>query len=421
MSTKMFLGDAAYVQDKTMTVSTGRNLNIVDAPVSDQNAANKAYVDSKTKAVQDALNIVTAGAGIDIDTLLDLSILAEKVKSSGTTDLNNAINTEKTRAEAAELVLTNDLATETAAARAAEQTLTADLATETAAARAAEQTLTADLATETAAARAAELRLQTMNILSSTTMLYVPAVYSDSSSLPTPLEKCIYSKAYPVIPASNFDGWRMKNDLVLDPILKTITKKSKFNFYVPATGLKVGDVKAMYLETCTPSVISMPFLTFYTAKKGNGDVGDGTSTWYRSRITYIRNDADVLVAGSKYNMVANLKTIPNIYSSNYFTQHNLIFDNYSSANFANLSDTDDILFFAISSDSSATDGNVECIISKFKIQLAAGIHEFVFSNTHIFADYMKRKQTELWNSWYGTSSSDDPFLADYQIPTRTYS
>jgi len=281
---------------------------------------------------------------------------------------------------------------------------------------AAESVLTSDRSDEVSRASAAELRLQTMNVLSSTTMLYVPAVYADSSSFPTPLERCNYAAN---VNAGNFDGWRMRNAV----------QGNKFNFYIPGPGLKVADVKAMYLEVCTPSVTSVPFLTYYTAKKFNdaantypgGVYPEGETSWYRSRATYIRNSAHDMVAGSKYNMVANLKNISNIYSTNYFTQQNLVLDNFSSKNLINISDNDDILFFAISSDSSSSAGNMECIISKFKIQLDAGIHEFVFSNTHIFANYTKQKQSQLWNALYGTSSSDDPFINDYQIPARTYS
>jgi hypothetical protein len=456
-STTLYLGDVARVQGLNMTVISGRKLDIVEAPTSDQNAANKAYVDLKAKEVQDALNLVTAGSDVTFDTLLELKTLSDNIRDTGATNLYAAISTEEARATAAELVLRTDLATEDARATAAELVLRTDLATEDARATAAELVLRTDLATEDARATAAELvlrtdlatedarataaelvlrtdlatedarataaelvlrtdlatedarataaefRLQTMNVLSSTTMLYVPTVYADSSSLPTPLERCSYTVN--TNPA-NFDGWRMKNAVT----------GNKFNFYVPATGLKVGDVKAMYLEACTPSVVSMPFLTFYTVKKG--DAGEGS--WYRSKATYIRNDADVLVAGSKYNMVANLKSISNVHTSNYFTQHNLILDTFSSRNVANMGDSDDILFFAISSDSSSSAGNMECIISKFKVQLATGIHEFVFSNTHVFADYMKRKQSQLWNSLYGSSSSDDPFINDFQIPARTY-
>jgi hypothetical protein len=405
----------------------------------------------KAKAVQDALNLVTAGSEVNFDTLLELKTLSDSIRDTGATNLSTAISTESTtaraaelvlrtdlatedaRATAAELVLRTDLATEAAAARAAELVLRTDLATEAAAARAAELVLrtdlasedarataaelvlTTDLASEAAAARAAEFRLQTMNVLSSTTMLYVDTVYQDSTSLPLPLERCSYAKN---TNAANFDGWRMRN----------AATNNKFNFYVPSTGLKIGDIKAMYLEACTPSVVSMPFLTVYTVKKGDGNdyvytmAADNRTgpAWYRSKATYIRNDTDVLVAGSKYNMVANLKGITNVCSSNYFTQHNLILDTFSSKNVENMGDSDDIMFFAISSDSSSAVGNVECIISKFKVQLATGIHEFVFSNTHVFADYMKRKQSQLWNSLYGSSSTDDPFITDFQIPARTY-
>jgi hypothetical protein len=367
-STTLFLGNVARVQGLDMTVISGRKLNIVEAPTSEQNAANKAYVDLKAKEVQDALNLVTAGSNVSFDTLLELKNLSDSVKASGASDLSTAISTEVSRATTIE------------------------------------SSLRTDLTTEDARATAAEFRLQTMNVLSSTTMLYVPTVYADSTSFPTPLEQCSYTVN---TNAANFDGWRMRNAV----------QGNKFNFYVPSTGLKVGDVKAMYLEACMPSVVSMPFITFYTVKKG--DAGEGS--WYRSKATYIRNDTDVLVAGSKYNMVANLKSISNVHSSNYFTQHNLILDTFSSRNTANMGDTDDILFFAISSDSSSSAGNMECIISKFKVQLSTGIHEFVFSNTHVFADYMKRKQSQLWNSLYGTSSSDDPFINDFQIPARSYS
>jgi hypothetical protein len=416
MATTLFLGDAASVQGQVMTIPAGRKLNIIDAPTDGTNIANKSYVDLKAKEVQDALNLVTAGSNVSFDTLLELKNLADDVRSTGATNLSTAIATEKSRAEGVEATLTSAISTETSVARAAESVLTSTLSTETSVARAAELVLRTDLASEVSAARAAELRLQTMNILSSTPMLYVPAVYADSSSLPTPLERCTYAAT---VPAGNFDGWRMRNAV----------QGNKFNFYVPSTGLKVGDIKAMYLEACAPSVVSMPFLTIYTIKKFNNAVNtypgsvypEGEGSWYRSKATYIRNDTDVLVAGSKYNMVANLKSISNIYLSNYFTQHNLILDTFSSRNVANMGDNDDILFFAISSDSSSSAGNMECIISKFKVQLEAGIHEFVFSNSDVFADYMKRKQSQLWNALYGTSSTDDPFINDYQIPARTYS
>ena len=413
-SLTLYLGDVATVTGTNMNIITGTKLNIVDAPTSSQNAANMGYVDLKVKEVQDALNLVTASAELSFDTLLELKNLADSVRSSGVSDMTSEIasrvsadaslttrlSTEESVARAAELSLTSRVSTEESVARAAELSLTSRVSTEESVARAAESTLTTRLSTEEVARDAADDRLETLALRSSTMMLYVPTVYQDSSTLPVPLEQCNYTIN---TNAANCDGWRMRNSV----------DGNKFNFYVPATGLKVGDVKAMYLETCTPSVVSMPFLTMYTVKKGTA----GEQSWYRSKATYIRNDSDVLVAGSKYNMVANLKNISHVSSSNYFQQHNMILDDYSSRGIDIMGDNDDILFFAISSDSSAAVGNVECIINKFKIQLVSGIHEFVFSNQHVFADYMKRKNAQLWNALYGTSASDDPFINDYQIPT----
>ena len=428
-STTLYLGDVARVQGQKMTVISGRTLDIVDAPTSDQNAANKAYVDLKAKEVQDALNSVTAGSEENYDTLIELKKLADEFRDTGASSLITSISTEKNRAEGAEGKLTSDLTSEATAARNAELILRNDLTSEATAARNAELILRTDLASEDARATAAELRLQTMNVLSSTTMLYVPAIYADSSTLPTPLERCSYAAT---TNSSIFDGWRMRNAVT----------GNKFNFYLPlisgtkvtvtnpsltanptgasttlsTTGLKVKDIKAMYLETCIISAVSMPFITFYTVPKKDGN---DQSWWYRSRHTFINNNTGV--ADTNYNMVANLKNITNIKSSNFLKQQNLTLDMFSSKKTDITTDEDDILSFAVSSDSSSSAGNVECIIGKFNIQFDTGIHEFVFSNTHVFADYMKRKQSQLWNSMYGSSSTDDPFINDLQIPAKTYS
>jgi hypothetical protein len=138
-------------------------------------------------------------------------------------------------------------------------------------------------------------------------------------------------------------------------------------------------------------------------------------------------------------MVTNLKNVT-VFNSNYFTQNNTELETFSSqgvgtiskANIGtatnvlsqvfNIQDSDDILFFAISSDSSSSVGNVECIISKFKLQLATGVCEFVFSNSDVFAEYMKQRNSQLWNRLYGTSSTDDPYMnTSYTIPVPDYS
>jgi hypothetical protein len=401
----LYLGDVAQVTGNNMNIISGTKLNIADAPTSAENAANMGYVDLKVQQVQDALNLITAGAGPDFDSLLELKTLADNILSSGVSDLAN----ESASRISADSSLESRLSTEESVARAAESTLTARVSTEEVNARAAEESLTTRLSVEEVARDVADDRLETLTLRSSTTMMYVPAVYADSTTLPVPLEQCNYSA---ITNAGNFDGWRMRNSVA----------GKKFNFYVPSGGLKLGDVKAMYLETCTPSVVSMPFLTVYTAPfklaDGSNDPTNGAS-WYRSKATYINNSTDVLVAGSKYNMVANLKNVSNVHSSNFLTQHDMVLSNVagSSVKLDLMLDTDDILFFAISSNSSSAVGNVECIINKFKLQLASGIHEFVFSNQQVFAAYMQRKNEELWNALYGTSASDTPFINDYKIPT----
>jgi hypothetical protein len=434
-SLTLYLGDVAQVTGNNMNIITGTKLNIADAPTSAQNAANMGYVDLKVKQVQDALDLVTAGAGPSFDTLLELKTLADSVSSSGLTgltseqssriaadeSLESRISGEIDAARAAESSLTTRVAAEEVTRGLADVSLTTRVAAEEVTRGLADVSLTTRLAAEEVARDVSDDRLETLSLKSSTTMLYVPQVYSDSSTWPTPLEQCGYDA---LTIAGGFDGWRMKN---------TVAGK-KFNLYIPGNKLKVGDVKAMYLETCTPSVTSMPFLTIYTQpyklKDANGNLildangqpqNDPTNGdfWYRSKATYVNNSTDVRVAGSKFNMVANLKNISNVSSSNFFTQHNMILtDNINSTkNYDLMIDTDEIFAFSIGSNSTSAVGNVECIIGKFKVQLDSGIHEFVFSNQHVFAAYMQRKNEELWNALYGTSASDKPFINDYKIPT----
>ena len=190
--------------------------------------------------------------------------------------------------------------------------------------------------------------------------------------------------------------------------------------------LAIGPVRESQSFLITPlppwvPIVQNATLFFHLPNRHLQNDGNDFS-WYRSRATYTRNATDTLVAGSNYNMVSNLKNV-DTFNSNYLIRHDTVLDTTSvgSKNLANMLDTDDIMFFSIGSDSGSSVGNVECIISKFRLQLETGICEFVFSNTHVFVDYMKQKQIELWRSFFGTSATDNPFISNYQIPLPDYS
>jgi hypothetical protein len=431
-----------------MTILTGKKLEIIDAPSTATSVANKSYVDLKAQQVQDALDLVTAGSDVNFDTLLEIKNLADSIRDTGASELTAQISAESAARISAVDTLTTDLSSEISNRQAAVDSLSSELSTALAnevsdrqaaisseedARIAGDNSLASALANEVSNREAAisseeyariakddELKMLAVNY--SKKMRYVVDVYADSTSLPTPLELCNYTAG---TNAANFDGWRMRN----------ATAGSKFNFYAPAGGLKVGDVKAMYLELCAPSVVSMPFVTIYTTRKNDGK---DYSSWYRSKITYIRNTTEVFVAGTNYNMVTNLKNVT-VFNSNYFTQKNTQLEAVSSQGVGTISkanigtatnvleqvfnvyDNDDILAFAISSDSSSSVGNVECIISKFKLQLETGVCEFVFSNSDVFDNYMRERNSQLWNRLYGTSSSDNPYMnTSYTIPVPDY-
>jgi hypothetical protein len=385
-SNKLYLGSVAQVDGSDMTIIAGKQLKVIDAPTGNTSVANKKYIDDEVEKVHIKVRDILDGASIDLNSLKEVKEFAESITASGATDLAQLVTTEATARSNADATLTTAISDEVTARSNA---------------------VSAEAATRTAE----DAKLNMLAIKSSKTMLYVSDVYADSSTLPKPLELCSYPSASN---AFNFDGWRMRNDVAL----------SKFNFYVPSNGLKVGDVKAMYLELCAPSVVSMPFITIYTKiiPPLPGQPNRNYASWYRSKKTYINNPNDVLVPGSNYNMVAKVDETVDTFNPAYFIRHDTEVDMTATGGTKNLDymlPTDDILFFAISSNSSSAVGNVECIISKFKIQLATGINEFVFSNTHIFVDYMKQKQVELWKSLFASSSTDDPFMNNYQIPART--
>jgi len=244
---------------------------------------------------------------------------------------------------------------------------------------------------------------------------------------PTPLELCNYNV---LSNAANFDGWRMKNS----------TAGTKFHMYLPAGTLKVGDIKAIYLELCAFSTVSMPYLSIYTTPKGNA--GDAFPGFYRSALVYTQDGSapSSSSADKNYNMIVNLKNVTVFNNAKYFTQLNTALSTNSSngvgtiskANIGtatnvleqvfNVYDNDDVLAFAIGSDSGSSANNVECIIGKFKVQLESGVCEFVFNNSEVFDNYMKERNSQLWNRLYGTTSTDDPYMnSGYTIPVPDYS
>jgi hypothetical protein len=404
-STKLFLGNVAQVDGNTMTVIAGRKLEIIDAPSTSTSAANKSYIDSEVKKVQDALNLVTKDSDVNFDTLLEIKNLADSIASTGASNLTAQISSE---ASARQSAVSSEEDARIAADNSLESALDDEISNREAA-----------VSSEANARISKDDELKMLSVNYSKKMLYyliynkpaMAASYFTNPIYPAPLELCNYNV---LTNPANFDGWRMKNTVA----------GTKFHMYVPAGGLKVGDVKAMYLELCAVSVMSMPFFTIYTVPKGDGNDYDPPgpeNPWYRSKMTYIRNSSDTLVGNTNYNMVANLKNVTVFNNSKYFTQHNTILDTFSSAGLANVNDTDDILAFAISSDSSAAVGNVECIIGKFKVQLESGVCEFVFNNSEVFDNYMKERNSQLWNRLYGTSATADPYLdTNYTIPVPDY-
>ncbi len=166
--------------------STLDNIRVATTPAHANDAASKAYVDSKSgsdsAAVQAELDATQAGAGLgtdggytangsanyiaaavslkDADNKLDAALKVEETaRINGDADLQGQLDDEVARAIAAENAIAADLADEVTRATNAENAIAADLSDEVTRATNAENAIAADLADEVTRAMAAELVL----------------------------------------------------------------------------------------------------------------------------------------------------------------------------------------------------------------------------------------------------------------------
>ena len=147
-------GNTLYVVSDSGTITVGADT--IDVA--------QSVLDSISTVAADLAAEVTARVA-DVNTEETRALAAEGVLQTAitqeATDRAAAVSAEVTRATAAEGVLTTDLAAEVSRATAAEGTLTTDLAAEVTRATGAESTLTTAIAAEATTARAAESALAT--------------------------------------------------------------------------------------------------------------------------------------------------------------------------------------------------------------------------------------------------------------------
>lgn len=180
------------------------------------------------------------------------------------------------------------------------------------------------------------------------------AVYADGVS-PSPVPSSLRS-------TYNESGWYFRNT----------GGSGKINWYVnPDTTMKVRDIQSMALCLYLVSKTSPPYISIYTKPQASGN----GASWYHARVNYVISDLSVLSANTKYTFGLPLTKTPTAVYGSTYTE--LTRDNSFSV--GTLSPTDDILFFAIGTNSASTTGSVEFVATSLVVQQTSGATDFRLS------------------------------------------
>ena len=289
------------------------------------------------------------------------------------TNLTGQIGDEKTRAKQAESDLSGNVHDEFTRASCAEGVLQTNIDAENLRASNAESSLSTSITTEVSRALSQENILKQKQI-TSISLLPSAAVLGGQS----------FPQAVPPTYYVPFDGWYYTNK---EPSSGTNNKFS-WAISVPAN-TKFKDIQYMSFNTCIYSNASLPFITFYSLPK----VGGATS-WYGAKQAYeILNPSSIKVNSvaldssynaTPYQLYARFAATNNDALVSYgYQQVQMSLSNVVSSNVGTMSPDDIIYSIVISSNSHATQYQVDCLINSGFVTTPSGTFESTFSNDYI--------------------------------------
>ena len=219
------------------------------------------------------------------------------------------------------------------------------------------------LNTEKTRALAAEKILNDQKLLFPSTLLYggnAPA------SSPPPV----------MVNAYGTKGWYYTNNL-------TDTVNKKINWYMPTRGMKVRDIKGLYLDMFNGlniDTFNMPFITVYTVKDGN-DFG----SWYKSKKGYtVLLETSAISSNTYYTPFMNVSgSCPQPVLKNGSVVATMIKndDRDVSKGLFGLDET--VLTISIGTSTNTLPNAVEFCISKFGIVTTNTTQELVFADAFL--------------------------------------
>jgi len=196
-------------------------------------------------------------------------------------------------------------------------------------------------------------------IITSTPIYHVPSVYADSSG------RIDYIPAA-VSAVTPYSGFYYKNAL-----------NQKVNWYVgPDVGMTVGDLKGIMLNfynIAATTGLGCPFVAVYTK---TDTLTPNAASWYKSRKTFAVDYTATTSINTSYALLANLKNLP--YDPVAYGHTKVNATTIPGNDKGPFADSEQILFFAISTSSNSAAGLFEFIASKFTVLTDKSTQEFAF-------------------------------------------
>ena len=314
------------------SASTVRQLNSAVTTLNSTISSNKTSTDASIATVSGKVDTILSGASTTLDTLKEITDYYSGLDSTQTLNLSNQVT-----------YLTGLISTETTNRSAADTTLTTNLAAE----------ITRATASEASIMQSCEIEIK---------LLPTVGVVADSTLLPSVIPSSVKTNSS----FSGHDGFYMKN----------LGTGDKFNFYLPGASIFTWGSLANVIVDCTMmNVASPPFITVYTQPTGTGD----QASWYHSRASFSINDTSALTALKDYSLYTNT---PPAYLEPGYTAVQLTFQPapFSKGSFAA---ADKILAISVGSNSAASAGQVEVVLSKAKAVASGGV-----TWSYVFSDFL---------------------------------
>ena len=196
-------------------------------------------------------------------------------------------------------------------------------------------------------------------IVNSIPIYHVQSVYADSTGRATYIPQTVSA-------VTPYSGFYYKNEV-----------NQKVNWYIqPDVGLTVGDLKGLMLNFYNISAttgLGCPFVAVYTKIDS---VTPNAASWYKSRKTLAVDYTASTTANTSYALLANLKSLP--YDPLAYGATKVTATTIPGNDKGPFADSEQVLFFSISTASNSAAGLFEFIASKFTILTAKSTQEFAF-------------------------------------------